>query len=72
MKISKRVTELSGVQDLFWETCKKNSKRGITPKLKKGEQSFVYVTHCLDLIHIPIKFHEEIPISYRVIGCTRM
>ena len=30
------------------------------------------MTYCFDLIQIPLKFHEAIPISYRVMGCTRM
>ena len=50
----------------------KNNQRGITQKLIKGKQSFLYATHCLDLFDIPIKFHEDIPNSYRVMGCTRM
>ena len=30
------------------------------------------VTHWLDLVYIPIKFHEDIPNDNGVIGCTRM
>ena len=33
-----------------------NNQRGITLKLRKGGQSFLY---CIDLFHIPIKFHEN-------------
>ena len=44
---------------------------GITQKLIMGEQSFLYVAHHPDLIHIPEKFHEDIPNSYRVIGFIR-
>ena len=29
---------------------RKNNQRGITWKLKKGEQSLLYATHCLDII----------------------
>ena len=43
-----------------------------TQKLRQGEQRFLYATHPLYLIHIPIKFHEDIPSFYRVMGCTRM
>ena len=37
---------------------------GITQKLRKGEQFFSCGTHCLDLILIPIKFHEDMKIVY--------
>ena len=42
------------------EFLKKN-QRGITWKLNKGEQPFLRTTHRLDLIHMRIKFHEDIP-----------
>ena len=51
--------------------CGKN-QRGITGKLRKGEQSFLCLTCGLDLIHIPIKLQEDISNSYRVLECTRM
>ena len=35
------------------------------------EQSFSYVTHCINLIHIALNFHQAIPKSYRVMACTR-
>ena len=40
----------------------KINQRCITWKIRNGEQSFLCVTHphC-DLIHIPIKLHEDIP-----------
>ena len=50
----------------------KISQRGITWKLRKGEQSFLCVTLLRDLIHIPIKLHEDIPNGYWVMECTRM
>ena len=37
-----------------------NFQRGITQKLRKGEQSFLCWTHCVDLIYISIKYHEDI------------
>ena len=40
----------------------KNNQRGITSKLRKGEQSFLRATHRLNLIHIPI--HEDILNGY--------
>ena len=39
---------------------KKINQRDITWKLRKGEQSFLCMTCCPDLIHIPIKLHEDI------------
>ena len=47
------VTELS-LQDFFY-----NNQRGITQK-----QSFMYATHRLDLLLIPIKLHEDIQNGY--------
>ena len=35
-------------------------QRDITQTLKKGEQSFMCGTHCLDIIYISIKYHEYI------------
>ena len=42
----------------------KNNQRGITWKMRKREQSFLCLTHRLDLIHILIKLHEDIPKGY--------
>ena len=50
----------------------KINQRGITWKLRKGEQSFLRTTHRCDLIHIPIKLHEDIPNDYLVMSCTRI
>ena len=38
----------------------------------KGEQPFLATTHCLDLhvLHIPIKFHEDICNGYSVMVHT--
>ena len=38
----------------------KINQRGITWKIRKWEQSFLCKTHLRDLIHIPIKLHEDI------------
>ena len=54
------VTELQRIQ----ECLEKNNKRGITWKVQKGEQLFLYMTSRPDLIHIPIKLHEDIPTGY--------
>ena len=57
MKTYMTVTELWCVQDFFY-----NNQSGITQKLRKGEQSFLYeAILSIDLILIPIKLHEDIP-----------
>ena len=50
----------------------KNNQRGITWKLRKGEHSFLCKTYYCDLIHIPIKLHEDIPNGYWVMAHTRI
>ena len=42
----------------------KINQKSITWKIRKGEQSFLCTAHCPDLIHIPIKLHEDILNSY--------
>ena len=59
MKISQMLTKLWGVHKFFGETWKMN-KNGITWKLKKGEQSFLCMTHCIYLRHISQKLHVGI------------
>ena len=55
MKIPLTVTELWCVQ----ECLEKNNKKGITWKLRRGEQSFLCATHHHDQIHIPIKLADD-------------
>ena len=50
------VTELWCVQKVFVLI----NQRGITQKLRKGEQSLLCQTNCLDLIFISINYHEDI------------
>ena len=38
--------------------CEKNNQREVTWKYRKQDQSFLYVTHCRNIIHIAIKFHR--------------
>ena len=38
--------------------------------LRNGNQRNSYVTYRLDLMYIPLKFHEDNPNDYRVIGRT--
>ena len=45
---------------------KQSNQREVTQKVRKGEQSFLYATSCLGLIHIAIKFHPDIPFNHRV------
>ena len=47
-----------------------NNQREVTQKLRK--QSFLNGTHRLDLIHIVIKFHQDILYSYQVIARIRI
>ena len=54
------VTELWRVQ----ECLGKFSQRGITNKLRRGGQSYLCATRHPDLMHIPIKLHEDIPNDY--------
>ena len=60
MKISLAITELWLMQECF----EKIIQRGITWKLRKGEQSFLFETHRRGLIHIPMKLHKDILNSY--------
>ena len=60
MKISLTVTELWPLQECF----EKIIQRGITWKLRKGEQAFLCETHRRGLIHIPMKLYKDILNSY--------
>ena len=42
----------------------KINQRGVIWKIRKREQSFLCATHCHDLIHSPIKLHEDILNGY--------
>ena len=35
------------------------------------EQLVSYVTHCINLTHIALRFHEDIPQDYLFMACTR-
>ena len=50
---------------------KKYIKREVIQKLRKGEQSFLYATCRLDLIHITLEFGQNIPYGYLVMARTR-
>ena len=54
--------------DMKKDGLKKISQREVTQKLRKGEQSFLKVRDCLNLIHIAIKFHHDIPYGYLVMA----
>ena len=51
---------------------KKNNKRGITWKRHNGGTIILAGNTSSLPVHIPIKFYEDIPNDYRVMGCTRM
>ena len=55
---------------IFRENLKKS--KGRNSEIKKVETIVFYATHRIDLNRIPIKFHEDIPNSYRDMGCTRL
>ena len=49
---------------------KKTSQRDVTQKLRKEKTFFfLYATRSLDLIHIAVKFHQDIPYAYLVMEC---
>ena len=58
--------------DMYKTSLVKNEHRGKTWKIRKGKQPFLYVTCRTDIIHIPIKFLEDIPKVYRVMVCKRL
>ena len=49
----------------------KTNQREVTQKLRKKEQSFLYATHSLDLIHNVIKFHQDILYGFLVMALIR-
>ena len=50
----------------------RNLLKGRYSKIRKETQSFLYVTQCLNLIYIAIKFHYDIPMGYLVMGCAKL
>ena len=46
-------------------------QRAITPKVRKAELSFLYVTHHLVLFYISAKYHRNIPKGIPVTEQTR-
>ena len=48
-----------------------NLWKGYKLETGKGDLSFLCVTHCPDLIYIPIKL-QDISNGYRVMACTKM
>ena len=59
-----RVTEWT--QNLF-----QIKQRVITPKVRKAELSFLYMTHHLVLFYISTKYHQNIPKGIQVTEWTR-
>ena len=60
MKIPQRLLSYGAYKNVW----KKINQRGITWKLRKGEQSFLCETHRLDLIYTPINLYEDILKGY--------
>ena len=50
----------------------KNNQRGITWKVRKGEQLFLCATRRPDIKHIPVTLYEDIPDGYCVLERTSM
>ena len=51
------------------------SQRQIIQKMNKQELSSLFMTHCLNVMHAPVKFHKYIPYGLGVmaryeLGCT--
>ena len=51
--------------------CIKKHQRGENSKSIKGELSFLYATYCHDLFYITVKYHQNIPNSFKVTERTR-
>ena len=48
------------------------SQGKIIQKHKKQELSSLFMTHCLSVMHAPVKFHEYIPYGLGVMARTRL
>ena len=59
-------------QDGSQGCLKPSSRYATTPKLNKGEQSFLHGACCLNLTYIAIMFHHDIPKPYIVIEWNRI
>ena len=51
---------------------KKILSKGRNSETEKDSNLFLYAPHCLDLVHIAIKFHQDIPYCYLVMACIRI
>ena len=48
----------------------KKHQRDIIQRVLKRELSFLYATHRHDLFYITVKYHQNIPNGFQVIGRT--
>ena len=71
-KVSSRYSIWLPSYGMHIDNVEKTNQREVTQKLRMREQSFLYATHCLDLIHIAIKFHQNIPYGYLVMASIRI
>ena len=46
------------------DSIEKKDQMEVTQEVRKGEQSLLHATRHLDLIHIAMKFHSDIPYGY--------
>ena len=46
------------------DSLKTTDQREASLKIRKGDQSFLYSSHCLNLIYIAIKFQKDIPYGH--------
>lgn len=55
----------------YTRTALEINQRDLIPKVMKEEQLFLYQAHRLNIIHIVIKFHQDIPYGSLLMACTR-
>ena len=51
---------------------KKSNQSEVTQKIRKGEQSFLHATQCLDLLHIAMKLPADVPYGLQIMMRTRI
>ena len=63
-KVSSKYSIWLPNHDMHKDSVKKISSKRSYSETKKGGQSFLYVIYRLNLIHIALKFHRDIPYGY--------
>ena len=72
MKISQRVFNLQRGHEYIVEMAMFNIQRAITPKVGKPELWIMYSAHPLMVLHIYVKFRENITNGIRVMEGTQV